>query len=66
MTGELTLTGKVLAIGWVREKTLAARRVRVKELILPSDNRKDFEELPEYIREASRTTSSATSAMCWS
>ena len=51
MTGELTLTGKVLPIGGVREKTLAARRVRVKELILPSDNRKDFEELPENVRE---------------
>jgi len=51
MTGELTLTGKVLPIGGVREKTLAARRVRVKELILPSDNRKDFEDLPEHIRE---------------
>jgi hypothetical protein len=50
MTGELTLTGKVLAIGGVREKTHAARRVRVKELILPSDNRKDFEELPESPR----------------
>ena len=51
MTGELTLTGKVLPIGGVREKTLAARRVRVKELILPSDNRKDFDDLPEHVRE---------------
>ena len=51
MTGELTLTGKVLPIGGVREKTLAARRVRVRELIFPSDNRKDFEDLPEHIRE---------------
>ena len=51
MTGELTLTGKVLPIGGVREKTLAARRVKVKELIFPSANRKDFEELPEHIRE---------------
>jgi len=51
MTGELTLTGKVLPIGGVREKTLAARRVRVRELIFPIENRKDFDELPEHIRE---------------
>ena len=51
MTGELTLTGKVLPIGGVREKTIAARRVKIKELIFPKDNRKDFDELPEYIKE---------------
>ncbi len=51
MTGELTLTGKVLPIGGVREKTIAARRVKVFELIFPAQNRKDFEELPDYIRQ---------------
>ncbi|MCB0559829.1 MAG: endopeptidase La [Lewinellaceae bacterium] len=51
MTGELTLTGKVLPIGGVKEKAIAARRVGIHHLILPADNRKDFEELPEYIRE---------------
>ena len=51
MTGELTLTGQVLAIGGVREKVIAARRQKIFELILPEANRGDFEELPEYLRE---------------
>ena len=51
MTGELTLTGEVLAIGGVREKVIAARRVRIMELILPEANRRDFDKLPEHIRE---------------
>ena len=51
MTGELTLTGKVLPIGGVKEKTIAARRVNIKTLIFPEDNRRDFEELPDYIKE---------------
>jgi ATP-dependent Lon protease len=51
MTGELTLTGHVLPIGGVKEKTIAARRVGIRELILPAENEKDFGSLPEYIRE---------------
>lgn len=51
MTGELTLTGRVLPIGGVREKTLAPRRVGIKELIFPAENQKDFDELPDYIKE---------------
>jgi ATP-dependent Lon protease len=50
MTGELTLTGKVLPIGGIREKTIAARRVKIGEIILPKENEKDFEELPDYIK----------------
>ncbi len=51
MTGEITLTGKVLPIGGVREKTIAARRVGITALLLPKDNKLDFEKLPEYIKE---------------
>jgi len=51
MTGELTLTGQVLPVGGIREKVIAARRVNIKELILPEANKGDFEEIPEYIRE---------------
>ena len=51
MTGELTLTGKVLPIDGVKEKTIGARRVNINELIFPIDNKKDFEELPEHLKE---------------
>jgi ATP-dependent Lon protease len=51
MTGELTLTGKVLPVGGIREKIIAARRSGIMEVILPERNRKDFEELPEYLRD---------------
>jgi ATP-dependent Lon protease len=51
MTGELTLTGHVLPVGGIREKVVAARRNGFKELILPDENRGDYEDLPEYIRE---------------
>ncbi|PKL77153.1 MAG: endopeptidase La, partial [Candidatus Melainabacteria bacterium HGW-Melainabacteria-1] len=50
MTGELTLSGKVLPIGGVREKAIAARRVKVDELIFPAANQRDVEDLPDYIR----------------
>ncbi|HAP67675.1 MAG TPA: endopeptidase La [Nitrospinae bacterium] len=49
MTGELTLTGRVLPIGGVKEKVLAARRAGVKGIIMPKKNDKDLEDIPEYI-----------------
>lgn len=51
MTGEITLTGKVLPIGGVKEKTIGARRVGITELIFPADNKRDFDQLPDYIKE---------------
>ncbi|MFQ5660831.1 MAG: endopeptidase La [Gammaproteobacteria bacterium] len=51
MTGELTLTGKVLPVGGIREKTVAVRRTGITELILPEANRRDYEELPDYLCE---------------
>jgi len=50
MTGELTLTGQVLPIGGVKEKIIAARRVGCKYLIFPEANRRDFDELPDYLK----------------
>jgi len=51
MTGEVSLTGKVLAIGGVKEKTMAARRAGIKCIIFPSANKRDFDEIPDYLKE---------------
>jgi ATP-dependent Lon protease len=51
MTGELSLTGSVLPIGGVKEKTIAARRAGLDTLIFPHENKKDYDELPDYLRE---------------
>lgn len=50
MTGEITLTGKVLPIGGVKEKLIAARRSKVNVLIFPKENLRDYDELPEYLK----------------
>lgn len=50
MTGELTLTGQVLAVGGIREKVVAARRAGLEEVLLPAANRRDFDELPSHLR----------------
>ena len=50
MTGEITLRGKVLAIGGLKEKSLAAYRQGIKTIIIPKSNEKDLEEIPEEIR----------------
>ncbi len=50
MTGELTLTGLVYPVGGIREKLIAAKRQKIKQLILPAANAADVEEVPEHIR----------------
>ena len=50
MSGEITLTGKILPVGGIREKTIAAQRVGVNELIFPYENEKDYEDLPDYLK----------------
>ena len=61
MTGELTLTGHVLAVGGIREKIIAARRARLEQLILPASVRNSFQELPDYLKENIEVTATLSS-----
>jgi ATP-dependent Lon protease len=50
MTGELSLTGQVMPIGGLREKTVAAKRNKIRDIIIPKANEKDLEEIPEHVK----------------
>jgi ATP-dependent Lon protease len=50
LTGEVTLRGRVLPIGGLKEKTLAAKRMGIKKVIIPKRNKKDLEDIPKYIK----------------
>jgi len=54
MTGEITLRGKVLPVGGIKEKVLAAHRAGIRSVILPSRNERDVEEVPEELRRQMR------------
>ena len=51
MTGEITLTGRILPIGGLKEKLIAARRSKITNLIFPKENERDYDELPKYLKE---------------
>ncbi|MDD6203172.1 MAG: endopeptidase La, partial [Lachnospiraceae bacterium] len=51
MTGEITLRGKVLPIGGLKEKILAAKTAGIEKVLVPSENEKDIEEIPQEIKD---------------
>ena len=56
MTGEVTLTGQVLAIGGLKEKLLAAHRAGIKQVLIPKDNEKDLVDIPQKVKEDIKIT----------
>jgi len=52
MTGEVTLRGRVLAIGGLKEKAVAANRAGIRTVLIPKDNERDIEDIPDTVREA--------------
>jgi ATP-dependent Lon protease len=50
MTGELSLVGQVLPIGGLKEKVIAAKRNKIKQIIIPAQNEKDLEDIPEHVK----------------
>ena len=50
MTGEITLRGKVLPVGGIREKVMAAHRAGIRKVLLPKDNEVDIQDIPEVVR----------------
>jgi ATP-dependent Lon protease len=60
MTGEVTLRGKVLAVGGLREKVMAAYRAGIRTVVFPADNQKDLVEIPESVRSSMKFLAVAT------
>ena len=51
MTGEITLRGKVLPIGGLKEKSISAHRSGIRTIVIPDENKKDIEDIPEQVRQ---------------
>ncbi len=56
MTGEISLRGRVLEIGGLKEKAVAANRVKIKEILIPKDNLRDLEEIPDSVKKSLKIT----------